>query len=174
VEQWPEGVERVASYLRRAGAEAKVEELPTETPTAQDAARAVGTDPAQIVKSLVLDCGDRFVLALVPGDRRADPQKVAAAAGCSSARVARADQVVAATGFEPGAVAPFPVAGVERVLVDRTVLAHERVWIGAGSRRHLAAIAPAELARLTRAEAADLVQEPPAEGGGRGSRSGDG
>jgi Cys-tRNA(Pro) deacylase len=170
VEPWPEGVERVAAFLRQAGAEARVEQVATETPTAQDAARAVGTEPAQIVKSLVLDCGDRFVLALVPGDRRADPAKVAAAAGCASARVARADQVVRATGFAPGAVAPFPLHEVERVLVDRTVLVHDRVWVGAGSRRHLAAIAPAELARLTRAEAADLTEEPPAprDGGSSG------
>jgi Cys-tRNA(Pro) deacylase len=172
VDPWPEAVERVAEYLRQAGAEARVEQLPTETPTAQDAARAVGTEPARIVKSLLLDCGDRFVLALVPGDRRADTAKVAAAAGCGSARVARADQVEAATGFLPGAVAPFPLREVERVLVDRTVLVHDRVWIGAGSRSHLASIAPTELARLTRAEAADLVEEPPARPGLSGSGGG--
>lgn len=172
MEPWPEAVERVAAYLREAGAEARVEQLSAETPTAQDAARAVGTEPARIVKSLVLDCGGRFVVALVPGDRRADPAKVAAAAGCASARVARADQVAAATGFAPGAVAPFPLRQVERVLVDRTVLVHDRVWVGAGSRNHLAAIAPAELARLARAESADLLEEQPEPHRGRGSGGG--
>src|SRR5207249_3793960 len=76
---WPEPVERVAAYLREAGAEARLEEFREGTPTATSAARAVGARTAQIVKSLVFDCGGRYVLALVPGDRRADPKKIAAA-----------------------------------------------------------------------------------------------
>src|SRR5205823_1174699 len=112
VPSWPEPVERVASFLRRSGAEARIEEFAVETPTAANAARAAGCDLAQIVKTVVFDCGDRFVVALTPGDRRADAGKVAHAAKAARARVARAAQVVEATGFEPGAVAPFPLPGV--------------------------------------------------------------
>src|SRR5262249_22140754 len=46
--EWPEPVERVARFLREAGAEARVEEFPAGTPTAEDAARAVGCELAQI------------------------------------------------------------------------------------------------------------------------------
>jgi prolyl-tRNA editing enzyme YbaK/EbsC (Cys-tRNA(Pro) deacylase) len=154
----------VASFLRESGAEARLEEFDTGTPTAGDAARAAGCELAQIVKSVVFDCGDKFVLALTPGDRRADSKKVAAAAGCSRARIASPAQVVEATGFEPGAVAPFPLRRVERVLIDQTLLTHDRVWIGAGSPRHLAALAPDELARLTRAQAIDAVELLPDRG----------
>jgi prolyl-tRNA editing enzyme YbaK/EbsC (Cys-tRNA(Pro) deacylase) len=152
-------VERVAAFLREAGAEARLEEFEAGTPTAADAARAVGCEQAQIVKSLVFACDGRAVLALVPGDRRADPAKVARAAGAEKARIAGAEEVEAATGFAPGAVAPFPVLRVDRVLVDRTLLAHEVVWIGAGSPKHIAALAPTELTRLARAAPADLVRE---------------
>jgi prolyl-tRNA editing enzyme YbaK/EbsC (Cys-tRNA(Pro) deacylase) len=165
VPEWPEPVERVATFLRESGAEARLEEFDTETPTAADAARAAGCELAQIVKSIVFDCGDRFVLALTPGDRRADGKKVAAAAGCARARVASPTQVVEATGFSPGAVAPFPLRGVERVLIDQTLLAHDRVWIGAGSERHLASLAPAELVRLTRAQPIDALERLPDSGG---------
>ena len=156
---WPESVERVAAHLREAGVEARLEEFTAGTPTAADAARAVGCEQAQIVKSLVFVCDDRFVLALVPGDRRADPEKVARGAGAGSARVARPEEVEAATGVGPGAVAPFPLRRVDRVLVDRTLLAHDVVWFGAGSPNHVAALAPAELARVAQATAADLVRE---------------
>jgi prolyl-tRNA editing enzyme YbaK/EbsC (Cys-tRNA(Pro) deacylase) len=159
VRTWPEPVERVAAYLREAGAEARIEEFGSGTPTAADAARAVGCELAQIVKSLVFVCDDRSVVALVPGDRRADPRRVAGAADAPAARIADAAHVEAATGFTPGAVAPFPLRAVDRVLVDRSLLAHDVVWVGAGSPHHLAAVAPAELVRLARATPADLAEE---------------
>jgi prolyl-tRNA editing enzyme YbaK/EbsC (Cys-tRNA(Pro) deacylase) len=155
---WPEEVERVAAFLRESGAESRIEEFPEGTPTAEDAAKAVGCELAQIVKSLVFDCDGRSILVLVPGDRRADRSKVAEAAGCSSARIAGAEQVRDATGYEPGAVAPFPLRQVETVFLDRSLLGHPLVWIGAGSERHMAALAPAELMRLSKAEPMDAVE----------------
>jgi prolyl-tRNA editing enzyme YbaK/EbsC (Cys-tRNA(Pro) deacylase) len=172
VAEWPDPVERVASFLRESGAEARLEEFASETPTARDAARAAGCDLAQIVKSVVFDCGDRYVVVLTPGDRRADAAKVAAAAGCARARVATRAQVVEATGFAPGAVAPFPLKAVERMFIDQTLLTHDTVWVGAGSERHLAALAPPELVRLTHAQAIDAVERLPEPGGVSGSQPG--
>jgi prolyl-tRNA editing enzyme YbaK/EbsC (Cys-tRNA(Pro) deacylase) len=156
---WPEPVERVSEFLRRSAAEARIEEFPGGTPTAQDAAQAVGCKLGQIVKSLVFLCDSRFfVLVLVPGDRRADSTKVAEAAGCALARIATADEVLEATGFAAGAVAPFPLPRVARIFVDRNLLAQKRVWVGAGSENHLAELAPADLVRLTKAQPMDAVE----------------
>jgi prolyl-tRNA editing enzyme YbaK/EbsC (Cys-tRNA(Pro) deacylase) len=154
---WPEPVERVAGFLRAAAVDARIEQFADGAPTAREAAAATGSELSQIVKSLVLVCDGAFVLALVPGDQRADEQAVADAVPAELVRVARPDEVLHATGFEPGAVAPFPQRAVTLTLIDRSLLAHELVWIGAGSPAHLAAIAPAELQRLTRARAVDLV-----------------
>jgi prolyl-tRNA editing enzyme YbaK/EbsC (Cys-tRNA(Pro) deacylase) len=73
-------------------------------------------------------------------------------------RVARRDEVVAATGFEPGGVAPFPAPAVSQVLLARELLAHDLVWIGAGTERHMAGLSPLDLARLTQARSADLSE----------------
>jgi prolyl-tRNA editing enzyme YbaK/EbsC (Cys-tRNA(Pro) deacylase) len=154
---WPEPVERVAAFLRGAGAESRVEEFQQGAATAKAAAEAIGCALNEIVKSIVFDCDGRYVLVLVPGDRRADPAKVKAATGAERARVAGAEQVQAATGFAPGAVAPFPVPNVSRVLIERTLLAHELVWIGAGSDRHMAGLPTPELVRLSKAEPVDAV-----------------
>lgn len=159
VTAWPEPVERVSSFLRDAGAEARIEEFSEGTPTASDAAAAVGCELAQIVKSLVLVCEERPVVALVPGDRRGDLEKIGRAAGPGSARVASATEVEQATGFAPGAVAPFPLSQVETVLMDRTLLRHPTVWVGGGSPRHLVGLAPVELARLARARPTDVVTD---------------
>jgi prolyl-tRNA editing enzyme YbaK/EbsC (Cys-tRNA(Pro) deacylase) len=156
--EWPEPVERVAAALRAAAVEAYLEELPADVATAQAAAEAVGSELGGIVKSLVFACDDVFVLALVPGDLRADPEKVAAAAGSATARIASAGEVVEATGFEPGGVAPFPVPRIARVLLARELLGEELVWIGAGSPRHLAGLAPVDLVKVARAEVANLTR----------------
>ena len=158
MERWPEAVERVAGVLDAAGVDARVEEFPQGTPTAAAAARAVGCAQAQIVKSLLFVCDGRPTLALVPGDRRADAVKVAAAAGARKARVAKPPEVVAATGFEPGAVAPFPAPHVSRVLIDRKLLRHELVWVGAGTERHMAGLTPQDLVRVAHAEIRDLAE----------------
>ena len=158
MERWPEPVERVAAVLRQARSDARIEEFPEGTPTASAAAKAVGAAEAQIVKSLLFVCDGRPVLALVPGDRRADSDKVAAGAGAKKARVATRDEVYAVTGFEAGGVAPFPAPQVTAVLIARDLLVHEVVWIGAGSPRHMAGLPPSELVRLAKAVPADIAE----------------
>jgi Cys-tRNA(Pro) deacylase len=159
--EWPEPVGRVAEFLRSSGAEARIEEFDDGTPTAEAAAKAVGCELSQIVKSLVFDVEGRAVVVMVPGDRRADGKKVARAAGAAKAKIAGPEQVEQATGFVPGAVAPFPLPRVDSVLMEQTLLTHDLVWIGAGSTRHMAGLAPTELVRLARARPVDAVQDGP-------------
>ena len=158
---WPDPVERVASFLRQTGAEARLEELSRETGTAEGAADAIGCTLSQIVKSLVLVCDEAPVVALVPGDRKADTGKVARLTGARRAAVAGAAVVREATGFPPGGVAPFPLERVSAVLVDRGLLHHRTVWAGAGSTRHVVGLSPTELVRLTRGRVEDLTLESP-------------
>jgi prolyl-tRNA editing enzyme YbaK/EbsC (Cys-tRNA(Pro) deacylase) len=158
---WPEPVQRVSSFLRESGVDARIHEFPDGTASAQDAAEAVGCELGQIVKSLVFVCDDRAVVALVPGDRRGDPDKVARAVQASSARVAKAQEVENATGFAPGAVAPFPLPKVDAVLMDRALYHHDVVWAGAGSHKHVLGISPTDLGRLARVRPLDVVSDPP-------------
>jgi Cys-tRNA(Pro) deacylase len=155
--RWPEPVERVSAVLRAAAVDARIEEFGEGTPTARDAARAVGCELAQIVKSLVLVCDGAYVLALVPGDRRADEAAVRAAVGAAEVRVAKAAEVRHATGFEPGGVAPFPQRAITQTLMDRSFFVHEEVWVGAGTDTHMAALRPQELLRLTNARTVELA-----------------
>jgi Cys-tRNA(Pro) deacylase len=154
---FPEPVERVASFLRVGAVDATIQEFHEGTPTAEDAARAAGCKLEQIVKTLVFVADGEYVLALVPGDRRADERKIAAEMEAREVRVARGREVLDATGFEPGAVSPFPRRDVVAALIERTLLQHQTVWIGAGSPAHMAMLAPSDLQRLAGARTADLV-----------------
>jgi prolyl-tRNA editing enzyme YbaK/EbsC (Cys-tRNA(Pro) deacylase) len=156
---WPEPVQRVARALREGRVEARIEEFHEGTPTAADAAAATGASIDQIVKSLVFSCDGRAIVVMVPGDRRADTAKIAVAAGCERVKSVGADAVEEVTGFSAGGVAPFPLPGIQTVLIDGSLMAHEVVWIGAGSSRHMAALAPADLVRLARARPVDAVVE---------------
>ncbi len=158
---WPTPVDSVASFLRETGAEARLEELPAGTPTAQAAALAIGCTLGQIVKSLVFLCDGRPLVALVPGDRRADTSKIARLAEAKGAAIARPQDVRGSTGFEPGAVAPFPLERIQLVLVEQTLVRHPVVWAGAGSDHHMVALAPRELVRLTRGRLEDVVLDSP-------------
>ena len=157
VTEWPEPVQRVSAVLRAAAVDARLEEFGDGTPTARGAAKAIGCDLSQIVKSLVFVGDGAYVLALVPGDRRADEAAIAAAVGAREIRIAKPDEVMQATGFEPGAVAPFPQRAVARAVMERELLRHEIVWIGAGSTSHMAGLPPAELQRLAGAALGDVA-----------------
>jgi prolyl-tRNA editing enzyme YbaK/EbsC (Cys-tRNA(Pro) deacylase) len=156
---WPEPVERVSSFLRESGVEARIHEFSDGTASAQDAADAIGCELGQIVKSLVFVCDDRPVVALVPGDRRGDPAKVAQAVAANEARVAKAREVEDATGFAPGAVAPFPLPRIDTVLMDHALYHHDIVWAGAGSAHHIMGISPTDLGRLARVRPMDVIAE---------------
>lgn len=159
MDSWPEPVRRVARVLQESRVEARIEEFGEGTPTAEDAASAAGAPVEQIVKTLVFSCDGRAIVVMVSGDRRADTEKVAVLAGGERVKSVRPDAVEGVTGFPPGGVAPFPLPGIETVLIDTALLDHDVVWIGAGSHRHMAVLAPNDLVRLARARAADVTVE---------------
>jgi prolyl-tRNA editing enzyme YbaK/EbsC (Cys-tRNA(Pro) deacylase) len=154
-------VERVVAAARAAGLEIEVERFPEGTRTAADAARAVGCEVAQIVKSLVFVAGERPVLALVSGASRVDLGKLARAAGTDAGAVRRADgdEARAATGFAIGGVPPFGHASELTVLVDRDLAAHERLWAAAGLPDAVFPVTPQDLLRASGGRDADLAEE---------------
>ncbi len=70
-------VRRVQDAAAALGLAIHVRRFPEGTRTAPDAARAVGCEVGQIVKSLVFMADDRAILALTSGANRADVGKLA-------------------------------------------------------------------------------------------------
>ena len=154
-------VARVADAAREAGIEIEVERFPEGTRTAADAARAVGCDVAQIVKSLVFMADTAPVLALVSGSNRVDLGHLAAAVGATDVRRADGDEARAATGFAIGGVPPFGHSGSVTVVVDRDLTAHEWLWAAAGLPDAVFRISPSELLRVSGGTVADLAEVAP-------------
>ena len=148
-------VTRFGAWLEDSGLGISVRQFPEGTRTAGDAARAVGCDVAQIVKSLVFVAGGRPVIALVSGANRLDEKRLAAAAG---EPVVKADAETArtATGYAIGGVPPFGHATDVPVFMDRDLLGHAVVWAAAGRPDSVFEIAPERLRELSRATVLDL------------------
>jgi len=135
-----------------------VREFPDGTRTAADAARAVGVDVGQIVKSLVFAVDGEVVVALVSGPNRLDERRLAEVAGNGDAPVTRPDAagVRAATGYPIGGVPPFGHPRPLATFVDEDLLTYDELWAAAGTPRHVFPIAPADLVRVTGGRVAPL------------------
>jgi prolyl-tRNA editing enzyme YbaK/EbsC (Cys-tRNA(Pro) deacylase) len=134
-----------------------VRRFPEGTRTAMDAARAIGCDVAQIVKSLVFVVGGRPVVALVSGSNRLDEKRLGAVAGGPVTK-ADAETARSATGYSIGGVPPFGHATEVPVFMDRDLLGHAVVWAAAGSPDSVFEIAPERLRELSHATVLDLRQ----------------
>lgn len=150
-------VARVVAAAGKAGLAIQVERFPEGTRTAADAARAVGCDVSQIVKSLVFMADGDPVLALLSGADRLDPSRLAAATGATLVRRADGDEVRAATGFAIGGVPPIGHAGSLTVLIDERLLSHDVVWAAAGLPDAVFSVSPKALRAATGARLASLA-----------------
>lgn len=150
-------VDRVREYFAQHGVDIDVKDLPSSTRTAPLAADAVGAALGSIVKSLVFIADGQPVLALVAGDRRADPAKIARHVGAQTAQIANADQVRAATSYAIGGVPPAGHLQPLETLLDETLFRFERVWAAAGTPNTVFEIEMHTLLQLTQGRVVDIV-----------------
>jgi prolyl-tRNA editing enzyme YbaK/EbsC (Cys-tRNA(Pro) deacylase) len=136
----------------------EVRRFPEGTKTAEDAARAIGCEVGQIVKSLVFVADGEPVLALTSGANRVDTERLAELAGAEAVRRADAEEARTATGFAVGGTPPFGHRARLRTLLARDLLAYEDVWAAAGTPDSVFRTSPSELQRSALAEVVDLKE----------------
>jgi Cys-tRNA(Pro) deacylase len=152
-------VARVTQAAADASLPIAVVRFPQETRTAEDAARAVGCEVAQIVKSLVFVTDGKPLVALVSGADRLDPRRLAAAMGASDVRRASGDEVRSATGYAIGGVPPIGHVQPLPILIDRNLLTHATVWAAAGLPDAVFEVDPRALMAATGARAENLAAD---------------
>lgn len=75
--------------------------------TSEQAAAVRGTPLASGAKALVVKAGERFVLLVLPADRKLDSKKARAGLGARDLRFASREEVERLTGLQPGSIPPF-------------------------------------------------------------------
>lgn len=155
---------RFDSVLSTNGLTGRVVELPDSTRTAVDAAKAVGCEPRQIVKSLVFQgrsTGNPYLL-LVSGANRVDEPWMARYVGEHLAR-AHPEFARAATGFAIGGVPPAGHLTAIPTFIDYDLLELPEVWAAAGHPHAVCRLTSTELLHLTRGRPVPVTPVPPAE-----------
>jgi prolyl-tRNA editing enzyme YbaK/EbsC (Cys-tRNA(Pro) deacylase) len=142
-----------------------VEFEPGSTATSQLAADQLGVRVGQIAKSLLfLGKDGRYFMLLCPGDRKVSSSKLKAALGVKT-RMARYEETLSATGFEPGGVCPFGIGGGIQVLIDQSLAQYQTIYPAAGTSASGVPMTFAQLISITGGQVGDfLAAEEP--GGG--------
>lgn len=156
--------QRVLDAAARKGVTLEIVSFPESTHTAEEAARAVGADLAQIVKSLVFVGRDEEgrpepIVALVSGADRVDVRRLAAVAGQPDIRRASAGEARELTGFVIGGIPPIGHARPAQVVMDQDLGRFGTVWAAAGTANAVFEVAPAALRTLANATVAPIADE---------------
>ena len=101
----------------------------------EQAAEERGQRPEQVVRSLLFRLAeDAFVMVLIAGPGQVSWRALRHYLGESRLTMASRQEVLAVTGYELGAVAPFGLPRPVRILVDESVPAEEEISLGSGVR----------------------------------------
>jgi Cys-tRNA(Pro)/Cys-tRNA(Cys) deacylase len=111
-----------------------------------EAAEALGQDPAQVFKTLVVDASGDLTVCVVPVAAQLDLGAVGKRT--TMAPTQRAERV---TGYVAGGISPLGQRKALPTLVDETALEHETVYVSAGRRGLEIELAPGDLVALTHA-----------------------
>ena len=125
----------VTRELDKLGIPYRVFRHPGEVRSLEQAARERDQRPEQVVRSIVFRLAqDEFVMVLIAGPAQVSWPALRAYLGQSRLTTATEPEVLAATGYNVGAVSPFGLPAPMRVLVDKSVLQEEIISIGSGER----------------------------------------
>lgn len=129
----------------------------TETAVAE--ARALGVDPHQVAKTLILSTPFGFVRAVLPASDRLDLEKARFALNTPEVELATEETLTGAyPEFELGAVPPMGGA-VDRVLVEGRLFDSEFIVLEAGTHDESVRLRTSDLLTVADAEVADLVKD---------------
>jgi prolyl-tRNA editing enzyme YbaK/EbsC (Cys-tRNA(Pro) deacylase) len=160
----PTPVQRVLEAALRKGVTLEVVTFDDSTHTAEDAARAVGAELGQIVKSLVFvtdnDDGPEPSLVLVSGVNKVDVSLLAAVLTEPRMRRATAAEAHDLTGFSIGGIPPFGHTRPIRTIMDPDLGRFETVWAAAGTANAVFPLTPATLRVLSNAVVTQIAVRP--------------
>ena len=140
------------------GSDLDHEVVRTERATSvEESAAFQGIEVERLIRTLVVRRGDSdYIFVLVPGGLSIDWPKLRAHLGVSRLSLPDADEALAATGYERGAITPFGSSGAWPVIVDASVPGKGRIALGGGAHGVNIHVDADELIKVLGATVADV------------------
>lgn len=156
----PTGGTLATRFLDRAGIAYRAHVYPfarEEGGIAEAAARALGVEPARLLKCLILRTREGgLAAALLAADRTLDLDAAARALGTKRAELAPLAEAERATGYVKGGISPLGQRRPLPLLLDRAALAHASVLVNGGRRGLQLELSPSDLLAVTGARVTDV------------------
>lgn len=144
-------------WLRTQGVGFEVLEYQFSEVGADRAAEAVARPLEMVCKTLIVEADNRtYYLAIVPGDRRFDSRKMAAAVGRKCIALADHAEAERITGYQVGGISPFAQRRKLSAVVEESLLALDRIIVNGGRRGVLIEMAVEDVVRLLDARTASI------------------
>ncbi len=130
-----------------------------ETTHTADASRVTGIPLARITKNLVSKTdGGQFVLLVIPGDRRVNLRRAARVLGAKNVSILPFKDAEEVSGYPTGGTPTVGHKTPMRVIFDSSLLKHETLFCGGGSRNRLLELQTEEALLLAKAVVADITE----------------
>ena len=126
--------------------------------TANDAASALGCNVGAIVKSLLFNAGDDFVLCLVSGDKRCSLNKLKKILDEKDVSMAHPNDVKKITGYTIGGVSPVGHLNKVKIFIDSNLNRFKTVFAAAGHPNCVFKIDFSQLSILTTGEIKEITE----------------
>lgn len=123
----------------------------------EEAAEALGVEPARIFKTLIASVEGKLACAVVPVAARLDLKALAAALGGKRAELADPAAASRATGYVVGGISPLGQRSRLRVVVDESATGFATMYVSAGKRGLQVELAPADLVKAAGAILAPIA-----------------
>ncbi|CAG6395367.1 Cys-tRNA(Pro) deacylase [Streptomyces cocklensis] len=124
----------------------------------EEAAKALGTSPERVFKTLVADVDGALTVAVVPVAGSLDLKALAAAAGGKRAAMADPAAAERSSGYVLGGISPLGQRKALPTVLDSSAEGFETVFVSAGRRGLEVELAPADLRALTSAVSAPIAR----------------
>jgi Cys-tRNA(Pro) deacylase len=119
---------------------------------------ALGVDEHLVVKTIVLETGDKQpLICLMHGDRKISTKQLARAIGAKTVQPCDPAAAQRHTGYQVGGTSPFGTRKPLPVYVQRTILELPAIYINGGARGLLVKLAPDVLRSLLNAIPVDVA-----------------
>lgn len=143
--------ERIKRLINDQGVVAEHLTFDKSTHSVEEAAKAVGANKEDFVKSICMVTQDgKVIVAIVKGEDKVSTSRVGKALGIERPRVASQEEVFKLTGFPCGGTPGFGFKA--EFLMDPKVLDKDAVYLGGGSENSLVKMKPQDLLSLNGAK----------------------